>query len=106
MASSKCLATLYWLITLPTRKPISSWPASLPRVHAGLDLLEVGLGGREQFLALVRAQLGELRIAARHQALAGIVRRAQLEQVALVEQAQLQMALLDQRADRDALQRA
>src|SRR5437899_781097 len=30
MASSKCLATLYWLITRPTRKPISSRPASLP----------------------------------------------------------------------------
>ena len=29
-ASSKCLAILYWLTSLPTRKPISSWPASLP----------------------------------------------------------------------------
>src|SRR3990172_3149468 len=29
IASSKCLATLYWLTTLPTRKPILSRPLSL-----------------------------------------------------------------------------
>ena len=38
----------------------------LAGIHPSLDLLEVGLGGREQFLALVRAQPGQLRIAARH----------------------------------------
>ena len=46
----------------------------LGRVHPGLDLLQVALGGAEQLLALVRAQLGQLRIATCHQALARIVR--------------------------------
>jgi len=75
-------------------------PSELASVHPRLDLLQVGLGGCEQFLALVRAQLGQLRIAARHQALARIVRRAQFEQVALIEQVELQLPLFDQRADR------
>jgi hypothetical protein len=56
-------------------------------------------------LALVRPQLGQCVVAAGHQALAGIVWRGDLGQVALIEQAQLQMALLDQRSDRDALER-
>ena len=30
MVSSKCLATLYWLTTLPTRSPIAAAPTSLP----------------------------------------------------------------------------
>ena len=70
MVSSKCLATLYWLMTLPTRRPIASAPLSLPASHPRLDLGQVALGGGEQLLALVRAQLGQLRIAARHQPLA------------------------------------
>ena len=77
----------------------------LARIHAVLDLLQVTFGGREQLLALVRAQRRQLRIAAGHQALAGVVRRSDLEQVALIEQAQLKMPLLDQCADRCALQR-
>ncbi len=46
----------------------------LAGIDPGLDLGQAALGGREQLLALVRAQLGQLRIAARHQPLARIVR--------------------------------
>jgi hypothetical protein len=53
----------------------------------------------------LRAQLGEFRIATGHQALARIVRRIQFEQIALIEQVQLQLPLLNKRADRYALER-
>jgi len=53
----------------------------------------------------VRAQLGQLGVAARHQPLARVLGRSELDQVALVEQPQLQLPLLDQRADRRVLQR-
>src|SRR6202140_2475726 len=66
-------------------------PIELTRVHAGLDLLEVALGGRQQLLTLVRAQPGQRFIAAGHQALTGVVRRAQLEQIALIQQVPLKM---------------
>ena len=42
--------------------------------HLGLDRPEVLLCGGQQGFALVRAQLGQLRIATGHQAFAGIVR--------------------------------
>jgi hypothetical protein len=72
-------------------------PGELARVHPGLDLGQVELGGRKQLLALVRAQLGQFGVAARHEPLAPIQRRAEFEQVALVEQIELKLALLDQR---------
>ena len=54
------------------------------------------LGRRlEQCLSLVRAQLRELRVAARDQALARIVRVRELEEIALVEEPELQRAALD-----------
>src|ERR1700692_4067556 len=104
MLRSKCLATLYWLMILPTRTPIASCPLSLPASTRAL-ILEVALGGRQQLLTLVRAQPGQRFIAAGHQALTGVVRRAQLEQIALIEQVHLKMPLLEQRTDRCALER-
>ena len=68
------LATLYWLTTLPTRKPMSSLPASLAESTRAWIFAKVALRGREQLFALMRTQLGQFRIAARHQSLAWVVR--------------------------------
>ena len=65
------------------------------RVHPSRDFLETRLGSRQQRLTRVRAPRGQIRIAARDQPLARIVRRAECEQVALVEQPELQMPVLD-----------
>jgi hypothetical protein len=74
--------------------------------HARLNALEIAFGGLEQFVALAGALLAEDRIAAGHQALAGIVRAVDLGQVALVEQRQLQgPAVLGQRPDGGGPQR-
>ena len=81
-------------------------PVSLPATTRALIFCEIGLGRCQQIFALVRAQFGQVRIAAGHQALARVVRRTEFEQIALIEQAQLQMSLLDQGADRCALQGA
>jgi hypothetical protein len=48
----------------------------------------------------LRALLGEQRIAADHEALARIVGRTDLYEIALVEQRQLEAARLDEAADR------
>jgi hypothetical protein len=58
------------------------------RLHLG----QFGVGGREQRGALVGAQFRERRIAAGDQAFARVVGVGELEQVALVEQPQLQRA--------------
>ena len=60
--------------------------------NAGLDALELPLGGGEQFASLARAFLGQRRVAADDEALARIVRAFDLGQIALVEQRQLQRA--------------
>ena len=59
---------------------------------AGLDALQVPLGGGEQFASLARAFLGQRRVAADDEALARIVRAFDLGQIALVEQRELQRA--------------
>jgi hypothetical protein len=59
----------------------------------------VAFGGREQRLSLVPAQLPELRIVTRDQALAGIIRTVELEEVAFIEQPELHHLGFDQRAD-------
>jgi hypothetical protein len=64
------------------------------------------LGGGEQVLALAGAFDGQRRVAAAHQSLAGVVRVGDLEQVVLVEQGQLDRALLDQGLDLRGAQRA
>ena len=74
--------------------------------HRRKHFLEVILGRFEQGFALVGAKFGELRIATGDQALARIIRMLKLEEIALIEQVQLQLPLLDERADRDALQGA
>ena len=60
----------------------------------------------EQIFPLARPLLGQQRIAAHHEALAGIGVASDLHQVGLVEQRQLHRARLHQRADRRTPQRA
>src|SRR5258706_11223300 len=105
MLGSKCLATLYLVDDLAHPHADRVLTAEPACVHAGLDLLEVALGGRQQFLTLVRAQPGQRLIAAGHQALARVVRRTEFEQIALIDQVNLKLPLLDHRPDRCALER-
>ena len=96
MVSSKCLAMWKRSITRPTRKRDGLLAAQ--RVARALrgrgDLGQIGLGGGEQLRALARALLGQQRVAAHHQALAGEVLAGELEQVALIEQRGLEGAML------------
>ena len=78
--------------------------AGAPRHFPG-DALEAGFGGREQFLALAPPALGEQRVAAHHQALAGVGVGGDLRQAALVEQRRLEGPALGQLADRAVAQR-
>src|SRR5881296_3080333 len=92
MSSAKCLATLYLLTTSPARD------------HA-LDLLELLLGCLEQGLALVTAQLRQIRIAASDQALGRKVGVGELEEILLVEQPQLKLSRFHQRSNLTGLER-
>src|SRR5262249_10632120 len=67
--------------------------------------LKLGTGRLEQRLAFGGAQLGQLGIAAGDQPLAGIIGMRELEQIALVEQSQLQAAGLDQQVNLCAFER-
>ncbi|MER9134479.1 hypothetical protein [Mesorhizobium sp. M0768] len=61
-----------------------------PLLNAG----EVALGSLQQFAALAGALGRQVRVAAHHEALAGIVRALDLGQVAIIEQRQLQRPVL------------
>ena len=95
MSSSKCLAILWRLTTLPTRRPILSAPR-VPAFDGGGDRGESGLGGDQQLVAFAGPLGGQGRVAAGDEALAGVVGVGDLGQVGLVEQAELQGAGLDQ----------
>ena len=58
------------------------------------DLGQIGLGGGEQLAALACALLGQQRVAAHHQPLAGEVLAGQLDEVALIEERGLEGAVL------------
>ena len=95
-------------MTLPMRRPILSRPLERPGLAPGCGKhrAEIALGGPEQRLALARASLGEQRVAAGDQALAGEVRMMDLGQVALVEQRGLQRPARSQLPDRRRAQGA
>ena len=59
-------------------------------------------GRREKRFAFVRVQRGRRRIATRHQLLDRIRRCAEFQQIALVEQANFEMAVIDARCDKRA----
>jgi hypothetical protein len=69
------------------------------------DALEFLLGRFQQCLALVCAQLAQLHVATGHEPFPGEVRMGKLEQIALIEEAQLQRAALHEGADLRALER-
>ena len=75
------------------------------RVAAAMVCSSV-LGGRQQLVAFAGALVGQGRVVAAHQPLAGIVRVADLEQVLLIEQRQLQRPVLDEGLDLGGAQRA
>jgi hypothetical protein len=65
-------------------------PAAVTLDHP-LDLLEIGLGERQQLLAFAGALGRELRVATHHQPLIGELRRGDLAQPAPVEQRELKV---------------
>jgi len=73
--------------------------AQRPACHGGGDAREVGLGGDQQRLALARPLRGEDRVATDHQALAREVGAGDLDEVALVEERELQRALQHEAPD-------
>lgn len=80
-------------------QPDLALPGQSARIDAVFDLLRALPGGRQQLLALVRAQFGPFRVATNHQPLAWVVRRVDLQKIALVKQSRLQLTLLEQRAN-------
>jgi hypothetical protein len=70
-------------------------PAQPTALHSGLHLLEFGGGRRDQLLALVRPRFRQLRLPARNQAFTGIIRMIEFEEVAIVEESQLQRAAFE-----------
>src|ERR1700738_2635072 len=123
MDSSKCLATLWRLTTAPTLRAISASPRSGLRARRTAAAMtaraalvvgrraprlarrsaraagEIGVGRRQQVLALARALAREIGIAADDQPLARIVGRRDRCHVTLGEQRHLQRPGLDQRPD-------
>ena len=73
--------------------------------NAGPHALELLLSRLQQHAPLVRAQLRQLRIAAGDEPLARIVRVRELEEIALIEEPELQHLALHQGADLAALER-
>src|SRR5512139_2846630 len=73
---------------------------------AGGDGGEFFFGGRQQLLAFTGPLFGQHGVVAAHQPLAGKLRGADLEQALLIEQRQLQRALLDEGLDLRGAQRA
>ncbi len=80
------------------------WPGS--SAGGGRDGGEFFFGGGQQLAAFAGALFGQHGVVAAHQPLAGKLRGADFEQVLLIEQRQLQRALLDQGLDLGGAQRA
>ena len=93
MVTSKCLAILYLPMTLPTAVPTRG-PGQPAGRDAGGDRGEELLGGGQQGFALAGAFVGQRGVAAGDQPLAGKVRRGDLGEVLLVEEAELQRAVV------------
>src|SRR5215208_5137130 len=104
----KCLAILNLLMTLPTRIAIVSRPRTgrLARPVAAAMGGQLFFGGRQQLLTFAGPLLAQHGVVAAHQPLAGKLRGADFEQVLLIEQRQLQGALLDEGFDLGGAQRA
>ncbi len=95
------LGHLVALMILPTRSPIlSGRAAAAGPFDCGSDRGQVGLGGGQELVALAGPLGGQGRVAAGHEPLAGVVGVGDLGQVGLVEQPDLQDALLGQGLDR------
>jgi hypothetical protein len=89
-------------MTLPTRRAILSRPRNGRRSRrvAAAIVSSSFVGGREQLSAGAGAVLGQYRVVAAQQPLPGIVGMTDLDQVLLVEQRQLQRAVLSFSAGR------
>ena len=94
MVTAKCLPVLYVLITLPTSTPISPAPLQAAGLDPGDEGGEQLLGGGEQVLAGAGPVGGQDRVAAGDQPLAGEVRGGDLGEVLLVEEAELERAVV------------
>ena len=89
MVTAKCLPVLYLVITLPTSTPISPGALQAAGPDPGDEGGEQLLGGGEEFLAGAGPVGGQDRVAAGDQPLAGEVRRGDLGEVLLIEEAEL-----------------
>ena len=78
---------------MPTSIPISAAPATAGR-HPGDEGGEELLGGGQQVLALAGAVGGQDRVAAGDEPLAGEVRRGDLGEILLIEEAELERAVV------------
>ena len=83
----------------PQRDLVFAAQRAFGAAGGGGDGGEFFFGGRQQILAFAGALLGQRGVVAAHQPLAGKLRGADLDQVLLIEQRQLQRAVLDQRFD-------
>ncbi len=87
MVCSKCLPILR---LFKTTDGLADFTSATQRIflptHPGLDLAQVGLGQRQQFVALALAFLSQQRVFAHHQPFAGIIRTGDLSHVACIEQ--------------------
>jgi hypothetical protein len=81
--------------TRPSFTPIAVRTLERAACDAVTDLLEFEPGRLEERLAFMRAQLRQLRITARDEPLIGILRIRELEQIACIEEPQLQRAGFD-----------
>ena len=106
MVTAKCLAVLYLLITLPTSTPMGPAPVSLPartRAMRGARSFSVAAS---RSCALAGAVGGQDRVAAGDQPLAGEVIGGDLGEVLLIEEAELERAVVGhQLADGGGAQR-
>ena len=85
--------------TLADLAGVSPAQATAGTVHAGFDLLKLRLGRGQELCAFAGALGGDGRVAAHDEPLAFEQRRGDLREVDLVEQRQLQVTGVHQRAD-------
>ena len=96
MSRAKCLAIFFALTTSPTARPISAAARSVRAFAAdlSLDARKFPFGRDQKRLALAGALSGKIAIAAHDQPFARKVRRADLRQIPLVEQRELQRPMV------------
>ena len=105
MVSSKCLPTLYLSRTRPSFTPIAVAPSSGRAGNTVADLLEFSSVASRSASRLCARSFANSGLRQAIESLVGILRIRELEQIALIEEPQLQLTGFDQPADLAAFQR-